>query len=187
MNKKYSIIIVICFLIFWSLKFLDSSRTIDNIKLAMNDKFDYKMETLISQADDEDIGKILNGFMKKVQKDYVNKTTDETVLLSVNQQNKNVEYKFQMNYNELLQLVPNKKELSNRIKNLVYKDVCSQGLLSFIVENKAVSFKYIYYDSFLQEEDRYLIQSGDCKKWEDDNLVFSLTKKVKKFYEINFE
>lgn len=181
MNKKYSIIIVICFLVFWSVKLLDSSGTIDNIKLVMNDKFDYKMETLISQADDEDMVKILNSFMKKVQKDYANKTANETVLLSANQKNKHVVYKFQMDYDDLTQSVPNKKKLSNKIKNLVYKDVCSQGVLSFIVENKAVSFEYIYYDSLSKEQNRYLIQSGNCKKWEDNNLVFSLTKKVKNF------
>ncbi|WP_419769246.1 MAG: hypothetical protein ACNI3C_07750 [Candidatus Marinarcus sp.] len=109
MNKKYSIVIVICFLIFWSVKLLDSTGTIDTIKLAMNDKFNYKIETLLTQADDEDMVKILNSFMKKVQKDYANKTTSETVLLSANQKNKHVVYKFQMDYDDLLQSVPNKK------------------------------------------------------------------------------
>ncbi|XPV70329.1 MAG: hypothetical protein ACNI25_07060 [Halarcobacter sp.] len=181
MNKKYSIVIVICFLIFWFVKLLDSTGTIDTIKLAMNDKFNYKIETLLTQADDEDMVKILNSFMKKVQKDYANKTTSETVLLSANQKNKHVVYKFQMNYDDLLQSVPNKRKLSNKIKNLVYKDICSQGILSFIVENKAVSFEYIYYDSLSKEQNRYLIQSDDCKIWEDNNLVFSLTKKAKNF------
>lgn len=187
MKKIYKIIIAICFVVFFSVKILDSTGTLDIVKLALSDKFNYKMEKLISQADNEDMEKILNSFLKKVHNDYSNNTIKETILLSANQNNKNVKYKFQMDYDDLLQSIQDRKKLSDKIKDFVYKDICSQGLLSFIVQNKNVSFEYIYYDTSLKERDRYLIQNTSCQEWENENKLFIFTKKIKRFFETDSE
>jgi len=189
MNKKIPLYITILLLVFWGTKLIISSGVIDTIEWSIKDKFTYQMGIEIKNASDQDILDFITTILKESKQKLPVKTSEETVLFNIENTKKHIIYKLKTNYKSFLSLEHihnDENKLKKQFQKGIINEVCSQGLFNTLIENNSVTIQHIYFDLSLKEKVDYTVKKADCKKWENENKVYSFTKNIKYLYQSIF-